>query len=302
MFGKFWCFLLIILISSIPFSRCNSMNDDIINDMDNQNEKNDNDGEVQDEMEETDHETEPIPDDSPPTEDVPETDEATGMKANADVTTSLHYTNTEHSNFVAGESVEMLIGFHNNGSSTFLLKNIDASFHYPTQYSFLLYNFTSFQTNVIIPPGQESTIAYTIITNHDDVGRQYTFTILLGYETIETDEDVDSGVTKYYRNVLFNQTINIVDIDAHMDKEAFFMYVLIVTFTILIALVAQQMLNKFGYCRNLFGGSKSFIAKNENVDDYVSQWNTLKVKPKRKKPINNNNNNNNGYDMCDKTN
>ena len=59
------------------------------------------------------------------------------------VKTNVLFIQPESSELPAGRLVKMLIGFQNNGTSSFLVESIDGSFRYPQDFSYHIQNVPS---------------------------------------------------------------------------------------------------------------------------------------------------------------
>lgn len=58
------------------------------------------------------------------------------------VKTNILFTDPESHEFPAGKIVKLLVGFHNNGTSNFLVEGVEGSFRYPQDFSYYIQNVT----------------------------------------------------------------------------------------------------------------------------------------------------------------
>ncbi|XP_064084260.1 translocon-associated protein subunit alpha-like [Macrobrachium nipponense] len=137
----------------------------------------------------------------------------------------------------AGKLVEFLVGFTNNGDKDFVLDAIDASFRYPMDFSFYIQNFTAIPYNRAVKPRQEATVMYSFFPAEAFAGRPLGLTINLAYH------DADGNI---FVEPVFNQTVNIIEIDEGMDGETFFLYVFMLAFAVLLLVAGHHFLSSFG--------------------------------------------------------
>ena len=56
------------------------------------------------------------------------------------VKTNVLFTDPESIEFPAGKIVKLLVGFHNNGTSSFLVEGVEGSFRYPQDFTYYIQN------------------------------------------------------------------------------------------------------------------------------------------------------------------
>lgn len=145
----------------------------------------------------------------------------TGPKAaeDADLSFILTRPNTgKPYEFPIGKEVRFLVGFKNKGQKDFEVQNMDTSFRYALDFSYVLQNFTSNPYNRVVAPNQESTFGYSLYVSEQYAARAYGFTVNLLY----SDKD---GVQ--YRNTVFNETVTLVELDEGFNGESFFLCILL---------------------------------------------------------------------------
>lgn len=134
----------------------------------------------------------------------------------------------------AGRLVKLLVGFHNNATSAFLVEGIDASFRYPQDFSYYIQNFSSFRYNKVVDSDREATFEYMFTPSEAFSARQFGLTINLRYKNAEGRE---------YVNTVFNETVSITEPDEGFDGETFFLYVFLAAILALLGLLGKQMLS-----------------------------------------------------------
>jgi len=146
----------------------------------------------------------------------------------------------------AGKDVHFLVGFANRGKKEFIIDTMDASFRYAQDFSFHLQNFTAIAYNKVVKPQQEVTLGYQFFVSEAYSTRPYGLTVSLYYR------DNAGG---QYMNAVFNETVNIVELDEGLDGETFFLYVFLVAVLVLVVVAGHQFATQMK--RKHLGGSSS---------------------------------------------
>lgn len=133
----------------------------------------------------------------------------------------------------AGKPVDFLIGFLNSGLDSFTIDSVEASFRYPMDFNYYIQNFSTVAYNREVPSAQEATIAYNFVPADSFAGRPFGLSIALNYR--------DHAGVQYVESV-FNETVNIVELDEGLDGETFFLYVFLAAIAVLLLVVGQQFL------------------------------------------------------------
>lgn len=137
----------------------------------------------------------------------------------------------------AGNIVEFLVGFINKGESDFVLESLDASFRYAMDFNFHIQNFSTFTFNKVVKPKHEATLAYSFIPSESFAGRPFGLNVNLNYRDT-------NGIS--YNEAVFNETVQIVEIDDGLDGETIFLYVFLAACIILALVGGQQLLSSLG--------------------------------------------------------
>uniref|UniRef100_A0A023FP53 Translocon-associated protein subunit alpha n=2 Tax=Amblyomma cajennense TaxID=34607 RepID=A0A023FP53_AMBCJ len=133
----------------------------------------------------------------------------------------------------AGKEVHFLVGFSNKGERDFVLDTMDASFRYPMDFTFYIQNFTTIGYNKVVKPKQQATLSYSFFTSESFSARPFGLAVNLRYR------DADGNA---FQDAVFNETIEVVEIDEGLDGETFFLYMFLATCLVLLLVAAQQFL------------------------------------------------------------
>lgn len=173
------------------------------------------------------------------TDEEPE-DELTTTSTDVDTTilfTKPVYNGLSTLELPAGNLVELLVGFANNGDNDFILESLDASFRYAMDFNFYIQNFSTVAFNKIVKPKHEATLAYSFIPSENLAGRPFGFNINLNYRDT-------NGVN--FNEAVYNETVQIIELDDGLDGETVFLYVFLAACVILTLVGGQQLLSSLG--------------------------------------------------------
>lgn len=160
------------------------------------------------------------------------------LKTSPDADTYLLFTKPAHTigsplDLPAGHLVEFLVGFSNKGLDDFIVNSVEASFRYPMDFNYFIQNFSAIPYNREVKPGHEATVSYSFLPSETFAGRPFGLNILLNYQDI-------SGIQ--YSDSVFNETVQLIEIDEGLDGETFFLYVFLAAIVVLLLVVGQQFL------------------------------------------------------------
>ncbi|XP_002736132.1 translocon-associated protein subunit alpha-like [Saccoglossus kowalevskii] len=178
--------------------------------------------------------------DAPPAEtdeEVEEEEEEEPLKPSVDAETTILFTLGSEQELPAGKLIRVLVGFSNKGDQDFYVETMDASFRYPQDFSFYIQNFTTFRYDVTVQPEKQATFEYVFTPNEAFAGRPFGLVLNLNYK------DAEGTV---FQDAVYNETINIFEIDEGLDTETFFLYVFLIAIVVLLAVGGQQLLTNFG--------------------------------------------------------
>lgn len=146
------------------------------------------------------------------------------------------FAQTSNLDLPAGHVVEFLIGFTNKGKQDFTLDTLDASLRYPMDFNFYIQNFSTIVYNRVVKPGHEATLGYSFIPAEAVAGRPFGLSINLQYR----DEH------NYFYEGIYNETVNIIELEDGLDGETFFLYVFLGACVVLLLVIGQHFLYSVG--------------------------------------------------------
>ncbi|XP_070575895.1 LOW QUALITY PROTEIN: translocon-associated protein subunit alpha-like [Ptychodera flava] len=170
-------------------------------------------------------------------EEEEEEEEEEPLKPSPDADTIILFTKGSEQEITAGKQVRILVGFSNKGELDFIVENMEASFRYPQDFSFFIQNFTAFRYDTVVQPSRQSTFEYVFTPNEAYAGRPFGLVINLNYKDAE-------GI--FFQDAVYNETINIIELDEGLDTETFFLYVFLLAVVVLLLVAGQQFISSFG--------------------------------------------------------
>lgn len=206
-----------------------------------------------------------------------EPEDDSGSKTSPDADAHLLFTRPLHTPGVqldlpAGQPVEFLIGFLNKGLDEFVVESVEASFRYPQDFNYHIQNFTAIAYNREIKSGHEATVAYSFLPSDAFAGRPFGLNIALNYR--------DANGAQFSESV-FNETVQISEVDEGFDGETFFLYVFFAAFVVLLLVLGQQYLvGSVGKRKRALAARKVIETGTGNSDDVDYEWlpqETLKI-------------------------
>lgn len=154
----------------------------------------------------------------------------------SDGKTIVIFTNRETDSLIAGEVVNSLIGFTNIGKTDFIVTGIEASLRYPQDFSYYIQNFSMVYYELYIPPETEASFVYSFKPSETLYARPFGLVMNLYYKDDEGNE---------FRDSVFNNTVNIVEIEEGFDAETFFMYIFMASGLCLLMFVVHYVWTTF---------------------------------------------------------
>nr|BAN21079.1 translocon-associated protein [Riptortus pedestris] len=162
----------------------------------------------------------------------------------------------------AGVLVEFLVGFKNKGPQEFVLETLDASFRYPMDFNFYIQNFSTLAYERNVGANQEATLFYSFMPAEAFAGRPFGLSVNLRYR--------DLSGNQFYEGV-YNETVNIIELDEGLDGETFFLYVFLGALGVLMLVVGQQFLYSVGKKR----GTSTSSASKKHIEMGTSNHNDV---------------------------
>ncbi|KAK9711137.1 Translocon-associated protein (TRAP), alpha subunit [Popillia japonica] len=177
-----------------------------------------------------------------PAGEVEEEEEEVKNRASPDADTTLLFvkpvsTGSSQLELPGGVPVEFLVGFKNKGEQDFILETIDASFRYPMDFTYYIQNFSAIHYNRIVKPTHEATLAYSFVPSETFAGRPFGLSINLNYRD-------ETGA--FFQEAVFNETVQIIELEEGLDGETFFLYVFLAAGVVLLLVIGQQTLLSVG--------------------------------------------------------
>ncbi|XP_056635880.1 translocon-associated protein subunit alpha isoform X1 [Diorhabda sublineata] len=164
----------------------------------------------------------------------------------------------------AGLPVEFLVGFRNKGDQDFIVDTLEASFRYPMDFNFYIQNFSAIGYRKIIAPEKEATFHYSFLPSEAFAGRPFGLNIMLNYH--------DSNGNPF-QEAVFNETVQVVELEEGLDGETFFLYVFLAAGVVLLLVIGQQTLLSVGKKRS--GGSGGSSRKSAPVETGTNNPNNV---------------------------
>lgn len=201
--------------------------------------------------------------------DYTETEDEPEVTTSPDASTFLLFTKPLYTpgavlDLPAGVPVDFLIGFTNTGLDQFVVESVEASFRYPMDYNYYIQNFTAVPFNREVLAGHEATVSYSFVPSETFAGRPFGLNIALSYRD-------NSGIQ--FTEAVFNETVNIVEIDEGLDGETFFLYVFLAAIAVLLLVVGQQFLvGSVGKRKRAQVSRKTIETGTTNSTDVDYEW------------------------------
>lgn len=170
--------------------------------------------------------------------DEAETEDEPEVTTSPDADTYLLFTRPSYTpgtpfDLPGGQPVEFLVGFLNKGEEPFLIETVEASFRYPMDFNYYIQNFSAIAYNREVKSKNEATVSYAFLPSEQFAGRPFGLNIALSYRDV-------NGIQ--YTESVFNETVNIIELDEGLDGETFFLYIFLIAFVILLLVLGQQFL------------------------------------------------------------
>uniref|UniRef100_A0A2M4BVW9 Translocon-associated protein subunit alpha n=1 Tax=Anopheles marajoara TaxID=58244 RepID=A0A2M4BVW9_9DIPT len=164
----------------------------------------------------------------------------------------------------AGYPVEFLVGFANkNQFEDFIVETVEASFRYSMDFNYYIQNFSAVAFNREVKPGHEATVSYSFLPSESFAGRPFGLNIALNYRDSRGNQ---------FSEAVFNETVQITEIDEGLDGETFFLYVFLAAIVILLLVLGQQFLGSYGKRKRTTTTRKVVETGTTNSKDVDYEW------------------------------
>ncbi|CAH8567230.1 unnamed protein product [Schistosoma turkestanicum] len=161
-----------------------------------------------------------------------------------------------------------------NGDQQFKLDFVEGALHYPMYYDYHIQNFTKQRLHETLEPGQETSLYYRFKPAPELAGRSFDLSIVVYYH---------DNNNIYYAHKLFNQTVNLYEIEEGVDTKLIFLVILVIALSIAILIGIWHWFTSVAQRRNPAKKSSKVVEDNsENVveNEYLALINN---KPQIKK-------------------
>ncbi|GAB0086071.1 translocon-associated protein subunit alpha [Sergentomyia squamirostris] len=163
----------------------------------------------------------------------------------------------------AGHTVDFLVGFLNKGTEDFIIDTLEASFRYPMDFNYYIQNFSAIAYNREVKPRSEATMLYTFIPSEHFGGRPFGLNIVLSYHDMNGQQ---------FSEAVFNETVQIYEVDEGLDGETFFLYIFLAGIVVLLLAVGQQFLAGSVGKRKRGNVQRKTIEMGTNSNDVDYDW------------------------------
>jgi translocon-associated protein subunit alpha len=144
------------------------------------------------------------------------------------VTTSFIFPDYPTKQIAVGRNIDVVIGFANEGSSSFNVTQIFAALRYPLDWRYYIQNFSRQAEHVLVKPGEHHTFHYTFMPDADLETRDLGFSGQFFYSDLEGNN---------YTSYFYNTTISLVEVAEPLDLQTVFVYLGMVAVAGLILVV-----------------------------------------------------------------
>eukprot|EP01097_Dermamoeba_algensis_P002769 TRINITY_DN2097_c0_g1_i1.p1 TRINITY_DN2097_c0_g1~~TRINITY_DN2097_c0_g1_i1.p1 ORF type:complete len:245 (-),score=67.45 TRINITY_DN2097_c0_g1_i1:265-999(-) len=152
------------------------------------------------------------------------------VTSSPDVSTVFHFPQFPDRRFVAGEIIEVLLGFTNTGDSTFNVTYIEGGIASP-DFSYWIQNFTEEEYFIPVGPGERVTFSYLL--RPDAMLEPRTYGLLA---TVFYVDETGANFTTYF----YNDTVTLLEPVGSVDPQTFFTYSGILGLLGLAAVIAYK--------------------------------------------------------------
>lgn len=121
--------------------------------------------------------------------------------------------------FPAGEEIKVVVSAHNEASKPYNITAMMGSLNSPSDFDVYIQNFTQQVYFRMLPAGEELSIEYKFRPDPMLSLREFLVALHLIYEDPETN--------RLHSNLVFNQTVDIVEMEKLIDMEMLFLYLML---------------------------------------------------------------------------
>jgi len=136
------------------------------------------------------------------------TEELVKIGPSPDISTVVLFPDYPEEKFPAGEYIELILSFTNNGKHTFNVTSVQAFLMYPPNHKYFIQNYTTVALSLSVGPLEQASIGYSFQPDPMLEPREFDFVSVVHY----SDEANNSFI-----NVFSNKTIDIVEPISNSD-------------------------------------------------------------------------------------
>jgi len=133
-----------------------------------------------------------------------------------DVSTAFVFPDHPAKVITAGDIVEVLLGFVNNGDREFNITTVAASLNHPLDFRYYIQNYTKLEYGLLVQPKEQVSVSYRFRPDPLLEPRDFGLVVSVFYED-------ESGTN--FTNAFFNGTVTIVEPDTGFELQQMFLYI-----------------------------------------------------------------------------
>lgn len=181
----------------------------------------DEDIETVDATVDTEEPTEEAEEEVPFQEEVVEVDDdlRPGLVPSPDAETTVFLPDFSDYTFPAGSTVTVIVGFKNIGSGSFRINDVEASFRFPGDFSYSMWNFTQVFTDTLVESGDLTTIFYQFRPHENFEPREFGFVVNVNYF---------DGDGAQFQDAVINRTCNVIERTDEFDWQGTILYTVLI--------------------------------------------------------------------------
>jgi len=147
---------------------------------------------------------------------IPDSNVTLPLGPSPSVTTAFVFPDHPNRVITAGQVVEVLLGFVNNGEQEFNITHIGASLNHPQDFKYYIQNYTKAEFGLLVQPKEQVSVSYRFRPDPLIEPRDFGLVVSVYYQD-------ESGAN--FTTAFFNGTISIVEPDNDFDLQQLFLYI-----------------------------------------------------------------------------
>lgn len=173
---------------------------------------------------------------SPDADDEEDDDGIPKPSPNADTTilfTTPTVDNMQNVELPAGKLINFVIGITNKGARNFLLESSETTLRYPQDMNYVIQNYSAVPCELTVAPQQQASVQYSFMIAEALSSRSFRLMATLRYK---------DSTGRLFSSAVFNQTVQVVEVDDGLDGETFFLYLTLALLLLLALFAIYQLL------------------------------------------------------------